>query len=527
MAAIPEGLPVVLTLALAFGTRRMLERQSLVRSLPVVEIVGAAEVICADKPATITEGRMSLRQLYWRECFLEITGAALSAEGEVLDSGQPTDQSANLALIADVLCNNAHRDPERGFLGDPTVVALLVVGQKTRVDLDAYVRVDEPPFSSERKMMRVVVEANGRRYIFTKGASEVVIGRSTQADTEDGPAPLTDTGREGLLEVNATPAGQGLRVLALAYREALETDIVFLGLAGISDPPRQEAKEAMVAASEAGIRVVIITGDNRLTAQAVAHAVGVEGECLEGRDLDGLDDFAMEELVQWINIFARAEPGHKLGILQSLQRSVQVVVMTGDGVNDAPALKGSDVGIAMGVRGTDVARDAADMVLLDDNFATIVAAVEEGRRIFANIKKFVNYLLTGNLAEVMVVLRAALFGYLPVTAVQLLWINLVPDSGPAVALGIDPPAPGLMRGRPQRSGVTSRGMLGLIISTGMIMAAIILATFALTLALYDLETAQTATFTAFVVQEYLRLWVIRRQEGASFSATDGCSALWP
>ncbi|MBI4300002.1 MAG: HAD-IC family P-type ATPase, partial [Chloroflexi bacterium] len=316
-------------------------------------------------------------------------------------------------------------------------------------------------------------------------------------------------------------AGRALRVLALAYKEEApperaewETDLVFLGLAGLSDPPRPEVSDAMAAASRAGIRVVMITGDNRLTALAVAKEVGLAGECMEGRDLDDLGDKEMEDVAARVNVFARAEPRHKLRILRALQSRGQVVAMTGDGVNDAPALKAADVGIAMGIRGTDVARDASDMVLLDDNFATIVAAVEEGRRIFANIKKSITFLLTGNLAEVLVLLVASLFGYLPVTAIQILWINLITDGGPAVALGVDPPAAGLMAQPPQRRGIITRPLLGLVAGVGLVTAGIILGSFALGLR-FDLLTAQTITFTAFVTQEYLPLGSLRYHERSS------------
>ena len=525
VAAIPEGLPVVLTLALAFGTRRMLERNTLVRSLPTVEILGSAQVICTDKTGTITEGRMSLRSLYWHGSNLQVTGEAMSTEGDFLSEGEPKDQSDNLAMLAGLLCNNAHRDPEMGFLGDPTEVALLVGAHKANVDADGYTRVDEIPFSSERKMMSVVVERDGERSVFSKGAPEIILLRCHAIHTPNGIVPLDDNRRGAIMRSIEGLAGRALRVLALAYKDdesvggaEREEGLVFLGLAGISDPPRLEAKDAMEAAKTAGIRVVMITGDNRTTATAIGHDVGIEGECLEGRDLDGLNDGQLDEAVRHVSIYARAEPGHKLRILRALQGQDNVVVMTGDGVNDAPALKGSDVGIAMGLRGTDVARDASDVVLLDDNFATIVSGIEEGRRIFANIKRFVTYLLIGNFGEVMVLLVASLFGYLPVTAVQILWINFVTDSGPAVAIGIDPAKPDIMRQPPFPSDVLSKTMLGLILSVGTVMTAIILSTFFLGLYLWDLETARTLTFTAFVVQEYVKIAVLRFHEKMSLFA---------
>ena len=541
VAAIPEGLPVVLTLALAFGTRRMLDRNTLVRSLPVVEIVGSADIICADKTGTITEGRMSLRLLDHSDGRHEFVSGS-SGYGMFIDEqGDPVDESDNLALLAAGLCNNASFDLAGGLRGDPTETALLEGAVASGVDLADYTRLHEIPFSSERKMMSVVVQRDNRIFVFSKGAPEVVIPLCSAAFDAGGSILLDSKGREVLLEKNGNLAAQALRLLALAYRELpadqdwgryvnasddslrsdedhkfFEHDLVFLGLAGLSDPPREEAAEAIRVANGAGIRVVMITGDNRATALAVAQDVGLQGNCMEGRELEGLAGDEMTATTQSCSIYARAEPRHKLQILRSLQNQGHIVVMTGDGVNDAPALKSANVGIAMGIRGTDVAKDASGMVLLDDNFATIVAAVEEGRRIFANIKKFVNYLFTGNFAEVLVVLVASFFGYLPITAVQILWINLVTDSGPAVALGIDPVAPGVMQKAPVRGGVITNGMYALVFSIGVVTAAIILGSFFLGLHLYDLQTAQTMTFTAFVVHEYLRLGVIRHQERSPY-----------
>lgn len=521
VAAIPEGLPVVLTLALALGTRRMLERRCLVRSLPVVEIVGSADVICSDKTGTITEGRMSLRTLFWQERFLEVTGEAAADTGQFLDQGTPTDQRDNPALLAAGLCNNAQRNPDGVYQGDPTETALLAGVHKGGVDLAAWTRTDEIPFSSERRMMSVVARRGAEHRVFVKGAPEVVIRRCTRVQTPDGPAPLTDEAREHLLQVTSQLAGQALRVLALAgkdglppSREQVEQDLVFLGFAGLNDPPREAARRAVADAAQAGIRVVMITGDNLATALAIAREVGISGEGVEGSALNDLDDAAVTSLVNRVSVFARAEPVHKLRLTRALQESGQVVVMTGDGVNDAPALKGADVGIAMGVRGTDVARDASDMVLLDDNFDSIVAAVEEGRRTFANIKKFVTYLLVSNLAEVLVVLAASLFGILPVTAVQILWINLVTDGIPAMALGLDPAAPGLMGRALKERSIIGRGMIGHILGVGLVQTVITLGSFVAGLVLFDLETARTIAFTSFPLQEYGHLVVLRRLEGA-------------
>ncbi len=520
VAAVPEGLPVVLTLALAFGTRRMLERKALVRSLPIVEIVGAAEVICTDKTGTVTEGRMTMRRV-----------ATLSEELDAHDITPDTQgEPVGVSLLVAGLCNNARRHPEYGYVGDPTETALLEFAERAGAPLEQYERTGEVPFTSERRMMSVAVKRSGDEHsgeekdeegglLLTKGALEAVLPLCTSIRTPNGVSPLSDEERNALLEQNVGLAGQALRVLAFAYREQpaaapmTEEGLTFAALGAMSDPPRPEATHAIEAAHRAGIRVVMITGDNSLTAAAIGREVGLDGEAIEARELDGLDEAELKRVINEVSIFARAEPRHKVLILRTLKEDHDVVLMTGDGVNDAPALHNADVGVAMGIKGTDVARDTSDMVLLDDNLATIIAAVEEGRRIFRNIKKFVNYMLTGNLAEVLVILVATLFGYLPVTAVQILWINLVTDSGPAVALASDPAPQGAMREPPRHGAVLGRSMAALVGSVGAIKSLILLATFFIGLNLWDLETARTMTFTGFVVQEYLRLLVIRVQEG--------------
>ncbi|MYF65502.1 MAG: cation-transporting P-type ATPase, partial [Chloroflexi bacterium] len=511
VAAVPEGLPVVLTLALAFGTRRMLDRKALVRSLPGVEIVGAAEVICTDKTGTVTEGRMTMRRVATLTEELDAHDITLGAHEEPI----------GISLLVAGLCNNAHRHPEHGYVGDPTETALLEFAVHAGAPLDEYERKGEVPFTSERRMMSVAVQhpvaADG--LLLTKGALEAVLPLCTSFRTPDGVSPLSDEERNALLEQNVGLAGQALRVLAFAYKEQpadapmAEAGLTFAALGAMSDPPRPEATHAIEAAHRAGIRVVMITGDNSLTAAAIGKEVGLDGEAIEAKELDGLDETELKRVINETSIFARAEPRHKVLILRTLKEDHDVVLMTGDGVNDAPALHNADVGVAMGIKGTDVARDTSDMVLLDDNLATIVAAVEEGRRIFRNIKKFVNYMLTGNLAEVLVILVATVFGYLPVTAVQILWINLVTDSGPAVALASDPAPQGAMREPPRHGAVLGRSMAALVGSVGVVMTIILIAAFFVGLRLWDLETARTMTFTGFVVQEYLRLLVIRIQEG--------------
>ena len=425
-------------------------------------------------------------------------------------------------MLAAGLCNNAHLSADGSFMGDSTEIALLAGAVKAGVPLIDYTRTEEIPFSSERRMMSVVVGGGDSPMLLAKGAPERIMEVSTRVLEAGDEVPLDDERRRRIEAATTDLASQGYRVLALAMGpaptgdgEAIEANLTFVGLAGISDPPREGVEDSIQACRDAGIRVVMITGDAKPTAAAIAAEVGLGGDAMSGRELDALSNEELSEVVGRINVFARAEPRHKVLILEALQQAGQVVVMTGDGVNDAPALKAADVGIAMGIRGTEVARDAADMVLLDDSFPTIVAAVEEGRRIFANIKKFVNYLLIGNFAEVLVILIAEAFGYLPVTAVQILWINLITDSGPAVALGVDPAHSGLMHEPPQRGRLIGRSMLALLAGIGSVKAAVILCTFASGLVLFDLKTAQTMTFTAFVVQEYLRLAIIRYQERTS------------
>jgi Ca2+-transporting ATPase len=522
VAAIPEGLPVVMTLALAFGTRRMLTRKALVRSLPVVEIVGATDTVCTDKTGTITEGRMSVGRLVTADHAFEVTGSATSTEGAYLEDGVPADLRNHPAVLVAALCNDAHRGSEGQMLGDPTEVALLVAALKASVETDAWDREAEIPFSSERKRMSVVVRRGSDAEVLVKGAPEVVLDRCTRLHEDGGDRVMSAADRARIESENERLAGQAYRVLALAGKPAVDADrqdlernLVFYGLAAIADPPRPEAHPALEATAGAGIDVVMITGDNPRTAAAVGRAIGLDGAAIAGRELDELDDAA---IVERGRIFARVEPAHKLRILQAFRDRGQVVVMTGDGVNDAPALKGADVGIAMGQRGTDVAREASDMVLLDDNFATIVAAIEEGRRIAANIRKFLTYLLTGNLAEVLLILIASFFGSLPITAVQILWVNLVTDSGPALALAVDPAAPGLMRIPPRRGPIISRAMIVLVVTLGVVFAILAAGVFATGLALFDLDTARTMTFTALVAKEYVIVAVLRVHERAALTS---------
>ena len=474
VAAVPEGLPATLTVILALGVTRMARRKALVRKLGAVETLGRVTVIATDKTGTLTRNEMMVARIWLpHRGELEVTGSGYLRDGEIRygDKAYVFGQDPVLdALIkTGVLCNNASLDYSGETprpLGDPLEAALLVLAAKSGVDPDEVrktaERVKEIPFSSERKMMSVVVREDGRLVLYSKGAPEVILERSTMMLSEKGIVGLGDEARRRISAAVEEMARRGLRVLALAYRplgdtgamdgEELEKDLVFIGLVGIIDPPRPEVPEAVKKALEAGIDVKMVTGDHALTARAVAEMVGipVEGRLVvTGRMLEKMSDEELEDIVERVAVFARVSPEHKLRIVKALKKKGHVVAMTGDGVNDAPALKMADVGVAMGLRGTDVAREAADIVLQDDNFATIVAAIEEGRTSYLNIRKATLYLLSANMAEVMIILGGIVFlGEVLLTPALILWINLVTDSIPAITLGVEPSEPGVMKKPP-------------------------------------------------------------------------------
>ncbi|MGV3720136.1 MAG: cation-translocating P-type ATPase [Actinomycetota bacterium] len=484
VAAIPEGLPAVVTVVLALGVRYMVERHVIVRRLRAVEALGATTVICTDKTGTLTQNVMTVRRVW-------VSGGEPALDGKDGASGEVS----RLLEIA-VLCNDARlqSESESGSVGDPTETALLELAAKhgvTREALEATMpRVQEIPFDADRKRMITFHRLpEGGHRLMLKGAPDEVLKLCTQMQLADGVRAISAQDQEELARVNRRFAGEALRVLGFAYREvseapadgeleALERDLVFVGLTGMIDPPRPEARDAVRVCMKAGIRPVMITGDHAATAQAVARELNLpaaDEELLSGHALQEVSDQELRQRVGRISIFARVSPADKLRIVTALQENGQIVAMTGDGVNDAPALKKADIGVAMGVTGTDVARGAADIVLTDDNFASVVAAVEEGRRIFDNIRKFVFYLLSCNFSEVLTLFLAIIVGLpQPLLPVQILWINLVTDGLPALALGTEPKSPDAMR-RPPRDpseGVLNREMtLGIIWSGAFITLA--------------------------------------------------------
>ena len=517
VAAVPEGLPAVVTAVLSMGVQRMAKRNAIVRHLAAVETLGSASVIASDKTGTLTKNEMTVRVVVTASGRVTFEGSGYAPSGDVRsDGGAPLDGALRVELeralaVAD-RANNAtiqERDGRWTVQGDPTEGALLVAARKAGLDPDALderlPRVGEVPFSSERKLMSTLhrdADQRDRGIVFTKGAPDVLLARCSRELIGEERRPLTQERRAQILETNEALAGQALRTLGVAGRwltqdalaeheahpdERLEQDLVFAGLIGIIDPPRPEAKDAVARARAAGIRPLMITGDHPRTAAVIARELGIstDDRAMTGAELDKLSPEAVPRTVADVSVYARVNPEHKLRIVDALRQTGAVVAMTGDGVNDAPALKRADIGIAMGITGTDVSKEAADIVLADDNFASIVAAVEEGRAIFANIRKFLRYLLSSNIGEVLTmffgVLLARQIGLevgggavlLPLLATQILWINLVTDGPPALALGVDPPDDGLMRQPPRPAGegvITARMWRG-IIFVGIIMAA--------------------------------------------------------
>ncbi len=499
VAAIPEDLPAVITIALSLGAREMARRNALVRKLAVTESIGSVDVICTDKTGTLTLGQM------------KVTGFWFPGESK---------KARALADQVCYFCNDAKvivKGNEEKWVGDETDIALKEYSlEKVRIEGK---RIDEIPFSSERKMMTVAYKLGKEKLVFAKGAPEVILEKSTKALVKGRLVKMTEKLKKGILEENGRFAFQGKRVLALAYKpfsKPLDSGLIFVGLVILSDPPRPESREAVQECYSAGIRIIMITGDNPKTALAIADEVGIESEgVITGNELDKMTDEELgKAMASGINVFARTNPYHKLRILKVLQKEGHVVAMTGDGVNDSLALKKADIGISMGIRGTEVAKEASDIILLDDNFATIRNAIKEGRRIFDNIRKFVDYLLTCNVAEVLVVLIAtAGLPFISLYPVQILWINLITDGLPALALSVDPPRPDVMKRkpRPRNEGIINKKLALLIGGIGLKKSLVIFGTFLAVLPLGEAK-ARTVLFTAFILYEFVRIAVIRYNE---------------
>lgn len=582
VAAVPEGLPAVVTITLALGVTRMVRRHALIRKLPAVETLGSATVICTDKTGTLTKNEMTVTNLFAGDQVFDVTGEgyepvgtireALGVKGETYSDDEDrhsllvnrvqdslrnstlSPQSSALTpalrelLTASVLCNGATLQQADGIwqvIGDPTEGALLVAAAKAGLRMEeletTHRFLGEVPFDPERKMMTVVRQTPDGPVAYVKGAPDVLLGHCTHRLAEDGSIePFSDRARAAVLDANARFAHQALRVLGVGQRRlarepdryqsaGLEEQLVFVGLAAMKDPLRPEAKVAVQACHDAGIRTVMITGDHKDTASAIAEELGLlkgAGHVLTGAELDRLSDEALTKQVDRFAVYARVSAEHKLRIVRAWKASGAIVAMTGDGVNDAPAVKDADIGVAMGTTGTDVTKEASDMVVTDDNFVSIAAAVEEGRAVFDNIRKTVHFLLSCNVSEVLVMLFATLLGLpLPLLPIQILWMNLVTDGIPALALAVDPKAPDLMKRRPRRpeARLLSSSRLAAIGAEGLMLSAIALGAFAYSLyGLHqEIEQARTVAFTVLVIVQLMHAFNCRSERWSLFQVGMG------
>ena len=531
VAVVPEALPAVVTISLAIGVQRMVKRNALMRRLPAVETLGSTSVICSDKTGTLTKDEMTVRKVHVAGQMFDVSGAGYEPHGQFSYNGgaaQPPESLRQLlrgaALASDA--HIVHNESENRWhvKGDPTEGALVVAAAKAgmgKAELDrTYPRLEEIPFTSETKRMTTLHRMPEGTVAFSKGAPEIILDDCTQLLTADGVQPLDGDGRARLLEAAQEMAGQALRVLAVAAKNETvigqaEHEMTYLGMLGMIDPPRPEAKAAIQTCRDAGIKAIMITGDHPLTAKAVATELGLlqHGRVVTGAELETISDADFENQVEDIEVYARVSPAHKLRVVTALQNRGHIAAMTGDGVNDAPALKKADIGIAMGITGTDVTKEAADMTLTDDNFASIVAAIEEGRGIFGNVKKYLMYLLSSNIGEIGLMAGATLLGLpLPLSAVQILSVNLATDGLPALALSVDPPEPDIMKRRPRdpRTGIFTRPVVILMLLGGIWSTIINLGLFiwARNSGRSDAE-AMTMTFVSLVLIQFFKAYNFR------------------
>lgn len=572
VAAVPEGLPAVVTSVLALGVQRMARRSAIVRKLPAVETLGSATVIASDKTGTLTRNEMTVRAVLTSGGRVDVTGTGYGPEGELRVDGQPLQDGPHRTEVLRTLsaanrANNAilhERNGQWTIQGDPTEGALIVAAHKAGItdeELEQrFERVGEVPFSSERKLMSTVhtdVERPEHLLVFSKGAPDILLHRCREVWVGDGPEPepLTAEHRERIQAANEQLSGEALRTLGIAYRslprealqepdgvsDRLEEELVFLGLVGMIDPPRDEVRAAVATARDAGIRPIMITGDHPRTAAAIAAELSIASTgtvaAITGAELDRMSDEDLRATVRDCSVYARVNPEHKLRIVRALQANGEVVAMTGDGVNDAPALKTADIGVAMGITGTDVSKEAADMVLADDNFATIVNAVEEGRTVFANIQKFLRFLLSSNIGEVLTMFGGVVFARVlgltaggdeivvaPLLATQILWTNLVTDGAPALALGLDPAEHGVMHQspRPKGSGVITREMwmgiayVGVIVAAGTLLVLDISLPGGLFPGSGSIEYGRTMAFTTLILFQMFNVFNARSDTDSAF-----------
>lgn len=533
VAAIPEGLPAIVTVSLALGVQKMIKRNAIVRKLPAVETLGCATVICSDKTGTLTQNKMTVTHLWTFDTSVTVSGIGYVPVGKFSKELTP---DVKRLLTYGLLCNNAQIVKEKKefqLIGDPTEGALVVAAMKAGIDQNIRGKqfriIKEFPFDSKRKMMSVIVEdQNNQRFVITKGAPDVVLA-SCQYCYKDGIKKVLTAKEQSYIETNVQLlASKALRTLAIAYKplktgslpafeHQVESNLTFLGMVGMIDPPRPEAKEAIAACHQAGIKTIMITGDHVLTAQAIAKELKIlpeQGKTMEGSSLERISVEELKEIIDDIYVFARVSPEQKLKIVQALQANGHVVAMTGDGVNDAPAIKAANIGIAMGKTGTDVAKEASSLILSDDNFATIRAAIEEGRNIYDNIRKFIRYMLASNVGEILVMLFAMLLGMpLPLVPIQILWVNLITDGLPAMALAVDPAEEETMKRPPRKpkEGIFAGGLGWKIISRGFFIGVVTLLAFAIAIETRTLKEAQTIAFSTLVLAQLIHVFDCRSQ----------------
>ncbi|MBP1968158.1 Ca2+-transporting ATPase [Virgibacillus natechei] len=540
VAAIPEGLPAIVTVALSLGVQRMIRKKAIVRKLSAVETLGSASVICSDKTGTMTENQMTVKEVYLNGEHIYVTGDGYDIRGEYfLNKNKLDDDFPNLKsmLLYGMLCNNASLQVKKGKYnvdGDPTDGALLVAARKLGLTVmlgEKYKVIKEIPFDSDRKRMSVIIEdEKGRRFLITKGAPDIMLPRSTFYVDKTGKRVMTTTDKNNIDLSVGQMAEKALRTIAIGVKPLskddsidtafLEKDLTFIGLYGMIDPPRKEVKSAIEECRQAGIKTVMITGDHVKTARAIAQNLKLlpeDGKVLEGYQLNQMSVDDLESVIDDTYVFARVSPEHKLKIVKAFQKKGHIVAMTGDGVNDAPAIKASNIGISMGINGTDVTKEASSLVLMDDNFATIKSAIQEGRNIYENIRKFIRYLLASNVGEILVMLFAMLLALpLPLVPVQILWINLITDGLPAMALGMDKSEYDVMKRNPRnpREGVFARGMGYKIISRGIMIGLVTLIAFMLTYQNNpdNLIYGQTIAFTTLVVAQLIHVFDCRSEK---------------
>ncbi|MEM7819519.1 MAG: calcium-translocating P-type ATPase, SERCA-type [Candidatus Aenigmatarchaeota archaeon] len=525
VAAIPEGMPAIVTIALAIGVQKMAKRNAIIRRIHSVETLGCTDVICTDKTGTLTINKMTARKIYINEKFIDVTGEGYNIEGKFLYNGHKfeIDNDTRLLLHTCLLCNDAQLQDE-SIIGDPTEVALIVVALKSVSDVrDKYKRIDEIPFDSSRKMMTTINVVNNKKIAYSKGAPEILLDKCSFILKNGNVRRMTKKDRDEILKANNKMTNDAMRVLAFAYKELhenymkewVEKNMIFIGLIGCMDPPRKEAKESINLCKKAGINVIMITGDHKNTAIAIAKELGIYDEnkkVLTGEELDKISDTEFNKIVDDVTIYARVSPEHKLKIINALKAKKHIVSMIGDGINDAPALKKSDIAVSVG-SGTDVAKDVSDMILMDNNFVTIVSAVEEGRGLYDNIKKTINYLLACNFGEILTIFTAIILNLpTPLLPIQILWMNLVTDGLPALALGVNPPDPDIMERKPRirDEKILNKQTILFILSVGIVMC---IATIFLFIQALDksFTKASTIAFTMLIFTQMVFALITRSE----------------